>query len=173
MVAGIWTNHFMPMIQITCFFSIDIFLGNFAYILKIHIVKCIRYVIESTACMQNNGGCSTFCLPTPTGRACACEEGVDLMADGKTCEVSGGKKTISSCCFQLHYIVFLYMYSLFYFNKQILPYYIYNKRLFEQECLVLEIFQTVRGPPPVTASPQRPVPTRVARTSYLIKRSLL
>lgn len=99
------------------FFSIDIFLGNFAYILKIHIVKCIRYVIESTACMQNNGGCSTFCLPTPTGRACACEEGVDLMADGKTCEVSGGKKTISSCCFQLHYIVFLYMYSLFYFNK--------------------------------------------------------
>ncbi|XP_011412220.3 low-density lipoprotein receptor-related protein 1B [Magallana gigas] len=45
---------------------------------------------KSAACMQNNGGCSTFCLPTPTGRACACEEGVDLMADGETCEVTGG-----------------------------------------------------------------------------------
>lgn len=63
--------------------------------------------------MQNNGGCSTFCLPTPTGRACACEEGVDLMADGETCEVTGGKKAISSSCFQLHYIhvLFLYMYT--------------------------------------------------------------
>lgn len=75
--------------------------------------KNVLYLIESAACMQNNGGCSTFCLPTPTGRACACEEGADLMADGETCEVTGGKKAISSSCFQLHYIhvLFLYMYT--------------------------------------------------------------
>lgn len=121
--------------------------------------------------MQNNGGCSTFCLPTPTGRACACEEGVDVMADGETCEVTGGKKAISSSCFQLHYIHVLFFYM--YFDRWMLSYFIYDKRLFEQECLVLGMFQTVPGLPPVTSSPQRRAPTRVTRTSYLIKRTLL
>lgn len=95
-----------------------IFFPSVFYLQKIYeqftSLKCtILYLIESAACMQNNGGCSTFCLPTPTGRACACEEGVDLMADGETCEVTGGKKAISSSCFQLHYIhmLFLYMYT--------------------------------------------------------------
>ncbi|XP_056013099.1 low-density lipoprotein receptor-related protein 2-like [Ostrea edulis] len=45
---------------------------------------------KSFACLVNNGDCSTFCLPTPNGHTCACEENVNLLADGKTCEVSGG-----------------------------------------------------------------------------------
>nr|XP_022323721.1 low-density lipoprotein receptor-related protein 1B-like [Crassostrea virginica] len=45
---------------------------------------------KNTACLHNNGGCTTFCLPTPTSRTCACEEGVALLADGQTCEISGG-----------------------------------------------------------------------------------
>ncbi|XP_060608038.1 low-density lipoprotein receptor-related protein 6-like [Ruditapes philippinarum] len=31
------------------------------------------------------GDCSTVCLPTSTGRACACNDGIDLKPDGKTC----------------------------------------------------------------------------------------
>ncbi|XP_062572883.1 low-density lipoprotein receptor-related protein 1B-like [Saccostrea cucullata] len=49
-----------------------------------------NYQPKSSACLQDNGGCSTFCLPTPEGRTCACEEGVDLLANGQTCEISGG-----------------------------------------------------------------------------------
>lgn len=127
--------------------------------------------------MQNNGGCSTFCLPTPTGRACACEEGVDLMADGETCEVTGGKKAISSSCFQLHYIhvLLLYMYtsSTCTLIDRCCRTLFMIKRLFEQECLVLGMFQTAPGLLPVTSSPQRRAPTLVTRTSYLIKRTLL
>lgn len=37
-------------------------------------------------CAVNNGLCSTFCLPTPFGRTCACEEGVLLEKDGRTCK---------------------------------------------------------------------------------------
>ncbi|XP_062608198.1 low-density lipoprotein receptor-related protein 4-like [Saccostrea cucullata] len=37
-------------------------------------------------CAVNNGLCSTFCLPTPFGRTCACEEGVLLEEDGRTCK---------------------------------------------------------------------------------------
>lgn len=47
------------------------------------------------------------------------------------------------------------------------------KDYFEQDCLVLGIFQTVPGLPPVTSSPQRRAPTRVTRTSYLIKWTVL
>ncbi|KAL4234290.1 hypothetical protein ACF0H5_005941 [Mactra antiquata] len=37
---------------------------------------------------QPNGGladCSTICIPTPKGRTCACEQGVNLHSDGRTC----------------------------------------------------------------------------------------
>ncbi|XP_030855970.1 low-density lipoprotein receptor-related protein 5-like [Strongylocentrotus purpuratus] len=37
------------------------------------------------SCSENNGGCSTLCLPTAIGRSCACADGVDLAQDGLTC----------------------------------------------------------------------------------------
>ncbi|XP_061183615.1 low-density lipoprotein receptor-related protein 2-like [Saccostrea echinata] len=40
----------------------------------------------SRICSKNNGGCSTFCFPTPTGRTCGCQDNVNLQADQKTCQ---------------------------------------------------------------------------------------
>ncbi|KAJ8301052.1 hypothetical protein KUTeg_022571 [Tegillarca granosa] len=40
---------------------------------------------ENDMCKNNNGDCSTFCLPTSSGRTCACEDGVKLRSDKKTC----------------------------------------------------------------------------------------
>ncbi|XP_021367233.1 low-density lipoprotein receptor-related protein 2-like [Mizuhopecten yessoensis] len=37
-------------------------------------------------CQNNNGGCSTFCLPIPFARSCGCEEGVLLLEDKMTCQ---------------------------------------------------------------------------------------
>ncbi|XP_053402894.1 low-density lipoprotein receptor-related protein 2-like [Mercenaria mercenaria] len=41
----------------------------------------------SNACKARNGrgDCSTICFPTQTGRSCACENGIALKADGRTC----------------------------------------------------------------------------------------
>ncbi|KAK3591369.1 hypothetical protein CHS0354_040332 [Potamilus streckersoni] len=39
----------------------------------------------NTLCANNNGNCSTFCLPTSVGRSCACNDDVDLLSDGLTC----------------------------------------------------------------------------------------
>ncbi|XP_064615685.1 low-density lipoprotein receptor-related protein 5-like [Liolophura sinensis] len=36
-------------------------------------------------CSENNGGCSSFCLPTPSGRTCACTDRVLLQTDDRTC----------------------------------------------------------------------------------------
>ncbi|XP_053387383.1 low-density lipoprotein receptor-related protein 1-like isoform X2 [Mercenaria mercenaria] len=73
----------------------------------------------SNACKARNGrgDCSTICLPTQLGRSCACERGIRLKADGRTCAnvyqctdliqqtvlLSGGKKvevdvTFGSSC---------------------------------------------------------------------------
>ncbi|XP_045191660.2 prolow-density lipoprotein receptor-related protein 1-like [Mercenaria mercenaria] len=40
-----------------------------------------------TGCKDRNGlgDCSTVCYPTPTGRTCACQKGVSLKSDGRTC----------------------------------------------------------------------------------------
>jgi hypothetical protein len=42
------------------------------------------------ACKARNGlgNCSTICLPTETGRTCACQPGVQLKQDGRTCSDS-------------------------------------------------------------------------------------
>ncbi|XP_033728472.1 low-density lipoprotein receptor-related protein 4-like [Pecten maximus] len=37
-------------------------------------------------CQNNNGDCSTFCLPTPSSHSCGCEDGVLLLDDKKTCQ---------------------------------------------------------------------------------------
>lgn len=39
----------------------------------------------NTYCATKNGECALFCLPTPTGRTCGCEDGESLLSDGKTC----------------------------------------------------------------------------------------
>ncbi|KAL3859103.1 hypothetical protein ACJMK2_009336 [Sinanodonta woodiana] len=39
----------------------------------------------NTLCANNNGNCSTFCLPTSVGRSCACNDDMDLLYDGLTC----------------------------------------------------------------------------------------
>ncbi|XP_061184434.1 low-density lipoprotein receptor-related protein 4-like [Saccostrea echinata] len=52
-------------------------------------------------CSKKNGGCSTFCFPTPSGRACGCQDNVNLLSDQKTCE--GGSH---------HFVVNFYHYRL-------------------------------------------------------------
>lgn len=44
----------------------------------------------NTVCKDRNGlgDCSTFCLPSHLGRTCACENGVNLKPDGRTCSNS-------------------------------------------------------------------------------------
>ncbi|KAK3087802.1 hypothetical protein FSP39_010804 [Pinctada imbricata] len=44
-----------------------------------------KKVPVSSKCSVDNGMCSTFCLPTPFGRTCGCEDGTPLMADERTC----------------------------------------------------------------------------------------
>ncbi|KAL3890986.1 hypothetical protein ACJMK2_003252, partial [Sinanodonta woodiana] len=39
---------------------------------------------RTTFCSVNNGGCSTFCFPIPSGGICGCEDGVDLKEGSKT-----------------------------------------------------------------------------------------
>ena len=51
------------------------------------------FLLVNEKCAVNNVLCSTFCLPTPFGRSCACEEGVLLEKDGRTCK--GGKLSIT------------------------------------------------------------------------------
>uniref|UniRef100_A0A8C1L2N1 Low density lipoprotein receptor-related protein 1Ab n=1 Tax=Cyprinus carpio TaxID=7962 RepID=A0A8C1L2N1_CYPCA len=40
---------------------------------------------SSNVCRANNGGCSSLCLLTPTGRSCACADDQILDTDNKTC----------------------------------------------------------------------------------------
>ncbi|KAL3858577.1 hypothetical protein ACJMK2_008853 [Sinanodonta woodiana] len=40
---------------------------------------------RNALCSNNNGNCSTLCLPSTTGRTCACEDGVAVREDGRTC----------------------------------------------------------------------------------------
>lgn len=55
------------------------------------------FVLVNPLCAHNNGLCSTFCFPTPSGRTCGCQDNVELLSDQKTCE--GGKKQF--CIFKL------------------------------------------------------------------------
>lgn len=46
-----------------------------------------NYTIDvNPLCSRNNGLCSTFCFPTPTGRTCGCQDNTELLSDQKTCE---------------------------------------------------------------------------------------
>ncbi|KAL3891003.1 hypothetical protein ACJMK2_003268 [Sinanodonta woodiana] len=41
---------------------------------------------KNALCSSDNGGCSTFCFPTPSGSVCGCEEGVELKkGNNKEC----------------------------------------------------------------------------------------
>ena len=44
-------------------------------------------ISENIDCLLNDGlgDCSTLCLPTQNGHTCACQTGVSLRTDGKTC----------------------------------------------------------------------------------------
>lgn len=45
------------------------------------------FITGSNACRANNGGCSSLCLATPTGRSCACAEDQLLdPADNISCK---------------------------------------------------------------------------------------
>ena len=50
---------------------------------------CI-FLSVSEDCKARNGlgNCSTICLPTATGRTCACNPGHQLKQDGRTCSNS-------------------------------------------------------------------------------------
>uniref|UniRef100_A0A671R1Y9 Low-density lipoprotein receptor-related protein 1-like n=1 Tax=Sinocyclocheilus anshuiensis TaxID=1608454 RepID=A0A671R1Y9_9TELE len=43
---------------------------------------------SSNVCRANNGGCSSLCLLTPTGRSCACADDQILDTDNKTCKAN-------------------------------------------------------------------------------------
>uniref|UniRef100_A0A9J8BFY3 Low density lipoprotein receptor-related protein 1Ab n=1 Tax=Cyprinus carpio carpio TaxID=630221 RepID=A0A9J8BFY3_CYPCA len=44
-----------------------------------------QQITGSNVCRANNGGCSSLCLLTPTGRSCACADDQILDTDNKTC----------------------------------------------------------------------------------------
>lgn len=55
------------------------------------LLKWFTYdFVVNPLCSRNNGLCSTFCFPTPTGRTCGCQDNTELLSDQKTCE--GGKQ---------------------------------------------------------------------------------
>ncbi|XP_053386904.1 low-density lipoprotein receptor-related protein 1-like isoform X3 [Mercenaria mercenaria] len=79
--------------------------------------KNIQAVSNTCKARNGRGDCSTICFPTQIGRTCACENGISLNADGRTCSnvyqctdlirqtvlLSGGKKvevdvTFGSSC---------------------------------------------------------------------------
>ncbi|KAK3611819.1 hypothetical protein CHS0354_040490 [Potamilus streckersoni] len=60
---------------------------------------------KNTFCSVGNGGCSTFCFPTPSGGLCACEDGVQLKDGSDTfcsnipqCPVMEGAIIVSADC---------------------------------------------------------------------------
>jgi hypothetical protein len=44
------------------------------------------YFVVSALCLKDNGNCSTFCFPTPSGRRCGCQDNVNLRSDQTTCQ---------------------------------------------------------------------------------------
>ena len=69
----------------------------------VEFILCFRYllfVLANPHCQARGGlgDCSTICIPTETGRVCACEDGVSLKPDKRTCENS--KKYILSYYFK-------------------------------------------------------------------------
>lgn len=57
--------------------------------------------VVNSLCSAQNGQCSTYCLPTASGRRCACEDGLSLQSDGRTCQ--GGKVTTIAQALVIHY----------------------------------------------------------------------
>uniref|UniRef100_A0A671R1X8 Low-density lipoprotein receptor-related protein 1-like n=1 Tax=Sinocyclocheilus anshuiensis TaxID=1608454 RepID=A0A671R1X8_9TELE len=47
-----------------------------------------QQITGSNVCRANNGGCSSLCLLTPTGRSCACADDQILDTDNKTCKAN-------------------------------------------------------------------------------------
>ncbi|XP_068671663.1 low-density lipoprotein receptor-related protein 6-like [Montipora foliosa] len=43
----------------------------------------------SNPCQQDNGGCSHLCLYSPTGVKCECPDGMEILADKKSCILPG------------------------------------------------------------------------------------
>lgn len=43
-----------------------------------------QYFAVNENCINNNGNCSSLCIPTPTGYVCACGDGIE-MKDKYTC----------------------------------------------------------------------------------------
>ncbi|XP_070536067.1 uncharacterized protein [Ptychodera flava] len=58
---------------------------DFAILYDLHAYSQSSVVTGSNACSVIDGGCSNLCLPTPSGRTCACPEGVQIQSDGITC----------------------------------------------------------------------------------------
>ncbi|XP_052818471.1 low-density lipoprotein receptor-related protein 2-like [Mya arenaria] len=54
---------------------------------SMYIFRSTATLPKSSACAEDNGGCSDFCFPAPGGqRTCGCNWYTSLLADGKTCE---------------------------------------------------------------------------------------
>nr|XP_002731178.1 PREDICTED: low-density lipoprotein receptor-related protein 5-like [Saccoglossus kowalevskii] len=59
---------------------------EFNIIYHIHLHSQQTMITGSNGCSDaRNGGCSSLCLPTPTGRSCDCPQGVEMKDDGTTC----------------------------------------------------------------------------------------
>ncbi|KAK3611823.1 hypothetical protein CHS0354_040495 [Potamilus streckersoni] len=74
---------------------------------SIHYISVYSSTTQSKNefCAVGNGGCSTFCFPTPNGSLCACEDGVNLK-DGSDkvcsnipqCPLMQGEIIVSADC---------------------------------------------------------------------------
>jgi hypothetical protein len=90
-----WNNVWISkQISINCIASLWVFL-SFHQMANFHLFQITLYIINNMlsvneACKARNGlgNCSTICLPTATGRTCACKPGGQLKQDGRTCSDS-------------------------------------------------------------------------------------
>ena len=47
--------------------------------------KILKFVSGSNPCQKNNGGCSHLCLYRRRGVKCECPDGMEILADKKSC----------------------------------------------------------------------------------------
>lgn len=65
--------------------------------MAIHVYSAEKQPPHKTGCDEKNGGCSHLCLlssESTTGHTCACQTGIRLSADGKTCQQRSDKLLI-------------------------------------------------------------------------------
>ena len=64
--------------------------GNYIYYL-VFVQLRNYYVIHTTGCAVDNGGCGQICMQDSLGYSCSCLDGYTLGSDGKHCHYTESK----------------------------------------------------------------------------------